>query len=107
MPARAVIPPCASEMNSQLGLALAENLQSRRTTGRYVPLVAVMAGLPPQEHFEQGLLSKSPLDEAPEVPADLCFAVDKIIKTENIDPTLYKLTNISELDFAIPANYSA
>ena len=78
--------PSASEMNSKIGLVLAENLQSRKTTGRNTPLVAVMAGLPEHEHFAQGLLAISPLDAAPEVPAELQFAVDKIIKhASNID----------------------
>ena len=85
MPRAVSLPPCPSEMNSQINLALAENLQSRKVAGRFTPLVAVMAGLPELEHFEQGLLAQSPLDAAPTVPADLCFAVDKIVKTNNID----------------------
>ena len=73
-------------MNSQLNCALAESLQSRRFAGRNTPLVAVMAGLPEEEHFAQGLSSQSPLDMVPDVPEDLVSAVEKIVNnSSNID----------------------
>ena len=73
-------------MNSHIDLMLAESLQARRTTGRNTPLVAVMAGLPPGEHFAQGLVAVSPLDAAPDIPLDLKYAVDKITSyASNID----------------------
>ena len=95
MPATVCLKQSASEMNSQIGLVLAENLQSRKLAGRNTPLVAVMAGLPEVEHFDQGLLAPSPLDQAPDVPADLEFAVEKIAnETSAIDNWRDKQMNI-------------
>ena len=73
------VPPCSSEMNSQLDSVLSEGLQSRKTAGRNTPLVAVMAGLSELAHFEQGLCAPSPLDTDADLPSDLKFAVNKII----------------------------
>ena len=58
-----------------------KTLQSKRTAAVGPPLRCVVdKGLPPCEHFFQGLWAPSPLDSSLMVPSDLTFAVNKIIE---------------------------
>ena len=51
------------EVNSNKFAYLSEAFQSRRCTGNSAPVMAVMRGLEPEDHFMAGLHTRSPLDE--------------------------------------------
>jgi hypothetical protein len=51
------------EVNSNKFAYLSEAFQSRKCTGNSAPVMAVMKGLEPEDHFLAGLHTRSPLDE--------------------------------------------
>jgi hypothetical protein len=55
--------PDSVEVNSNKFAYISEAFQSRKSAGNSAPVMAVMKGLEPEDHFLAGLHATSPLDE--------------------------------------------
>ena len=72
--------PDVAEQTAAASTHIVAKLQSKKVAGSSAPIMAVPTGLPPEVHFEQGLIASSPLDEPPPVPLDLLFAVRQLFR---------------------------
>ena len=77
-PIPAFMPPDAAEHFAHSANYLVEGAQSRKSSGIAAPKRVVPVGLEPVAFFEQALLEPSPLQEEPNVSADLEFSVRKV-----------------------------
>ena len=70
-----VAPPSHAELYAHLNAHLAEQMQSRRTSGVNAPVRSLPSGLEPLEHFSEAFKATSPLEAEPQIADDLNFAI--------------------------------
>jgi hypothetical protein len=62
--------PDHAELYGHSSAFLTEKLQTKKVAGKNSPITCVPSGLEPTEHFEQGLVCKSPLDVQSPISCD-------------------------------------